>query len=156
MFLGHLQGWGLSHLHGQPIPTPDHSFREDYFPNIQPVPPLEAIPSSPITTSLPRGRNRNKTQISGDPSNSLHFQPIAFFLPFSFPLRIPKWHYSALGLLWTKQTWQQALWLVASWCFPSHPACQHSASPSEQSTDSAVNKSSFNWYIFCHVISLVS
>ena len=36
MFLEHLQGWWLHHLSGQPIPVPDHPFREVVFPNIQP------------------------------------------------------------------------------------------------------------------------
>jgi len=39
-----------AHFCGQPIPVPDHSFRE-VFPNIQPEPPLallEAIPSRPF------------------------------------------------------------------------------------------------------------
>ena len=52
MFLEHLQGWWLHHLSGQPIPVPDHPFREVVFPNLQPEPSLaqlEAIPSSPIT-----------------------------------------------------------------------------------------------------------
>ena len=46
--LEHLQEWWLSHLPGQPISAPDHSFWEEIFPNTQPEPPLvqvEAIPS---------------------------------------------------------------------------------------------------------------
>ena len=38
-------------LPGQPIPAPDHSLGENFFPNIQPESPLaqlEAIPSSPV------------------------------------------------------------------------------------------------------------
>ena len=35
-----LQGWGLHHCPGQPGLTPDHSFREEIFPNIQSEPPL--------------------------------------------------------------------------------------------------------------------
>ena len=53
MFLEHLQGQWLDHLAGQPIPVPDHPFREVVFPNVQPEPSLaqlEAIPSSPITS----------------------------------------------------------------------------------------------------------
>ena len=44
------QGRWLHHLSGQPIPVPDHPFREVVFPNIQLEPSLaqlEAIPSSP-------------------------------------------------------------------------------------------------------------
>ena len=33
-FLEHLQGWWLHHLHGQPIPVPDHSFKEENSPNV--------------------------------------------------------------------------------------------------------------------------
>ena len=36
----HLQGQWLHHLSGQPIPVPDHPFREAVFPNIQPEPSL--------------------------------------------------------------------------------------------------------------------
>jgi len=40
-------------LPGQPIPAPDHSLGENFFPNIQPESPLaqlEAIPSNPIAS----------------------------------------------------------------------------------------------------------
>ena len=55
MFLEHLQGQWLHHLSGQPIPVPDHPFKEVVFPNVQPDPSLaqfEAIPSGPITSQL--------------------------------------------------------------------------------------------------------
>jgi len=45
-FYAHLQG--LNHLPEQLIPAPDHSFREEIFPNIEPeslLEQLEAIPS---------------------------------------------------------------------------------------------------------------
>jgi len=45
----HHQAWWLHHLSGQPIPVPDHPYREVVFLNIQPEPSLaqlEAIPSS--------------------------------------------------------------------------------------------------------------
>ena len=51
MFLEHRKG-KLDHLPGQPIPLPDHSFKE-ILTIIQPEPPLvllEAIPSHPITS----------------------------------------------------------------------------------------------------------
>ena len=53
MFPEHLQGRWLNYLPKQPIPAPDHSFREEIFPNIQPEPPLaqlEAIPSHPVSS----------------------------------------------------------------------------------------------------------
>ena len=40
-------------LPGQPVPAPDHSLGENFFPNIQPESPLaqlEAIPSNPIAS----------------------------------------------------------------------------------------------------------
>jgi len=49
----HLQGWGLHHLLGQPVPVHDHSFRKEIFPNSQSKPPLtqlEAVASRPIST----------------------------------------------------------------------------------------------------------
>ena len=55
MFLEYLQARWLHHLSGQPIPVPDHPFREVVFPNVQPEPSLaqlEAIPSSPITSHM--------------------------------------------------------------------------------------------------------
>ena len=52
LFEHHQARW-LHHLSGQPIPVPDHPFREVVFPNIQSessLAQLEAIPSSPITS----------------------------------------------------------------------------------------------------------
>ena len=52
MFLEHLEGQRLQYLPGQPVPVPDHTFRGEIFPNIQPESPLiqlEVIPSSLIT-----------------------------------------------------------------------------------------------------------
>jgi len=59
-----LQGWGLHHRPGQPIPTPDHSLSEEIFPNIQSEPPLtqlEAIASRPITGYLGEETNPHLT-----------------------------------------------------------------------------------------------
>jgi len=53
MFLQHLQGWWHSHLTGQPIPVPGHSFREKKFSNIKPETPLakyEVITPCPIAS----------------------------------------------------------------------------------------------------------
>jgi len=47
MFFEHLQGWGLNHLPGQPVPMPDHSFSEEIFPNIQLKPCVSNIQSKP-------------------------------------------------------------------------------------------------------------
>uniref|UniRef100_A0A8C0FRG4 Myosin motor domain-containing protein n=1 Tax=Bubo bubo TaxID=30461 RepID=A0A8C0FRG4_BUBBB len=50
-----LQGWGLHHLPGQPIPRPDYPFWKEMLPNIQSEPSLvqlEAIPSCLITHYL--------------------------------------------------------------------------------------------------------
>jgi len=33
-FFEHLQGWGLHHIPGQPVPMPEHSFTKEMFPNI--------------------------------------------------------------------------------------------------------------------------
>jgi len=52
-FFKHLQGWGLNHPPGQPVPMPDHSFSKEFFPNTQSKPPLtqlKAIASRPITS----------------------------------------------------------------------------------------------------------
>jgi len=49
MFLEHLLGWWLHHLPGQSIPAPDHPFREEIAPNLQPeslLAQLEAIIAS--------------------------------------------------------------------------------------------------------------
>ncbi|KAK4807409.1 LOW QUALITY PROTEIN: hypothetical protein QYF61_001172 [Mycteria americana] len=51
----HLQGWGLHHCPGQPLPVLDNPFREGKFPNIQSKPPLaqlEAISSRPMACDL--------------------------------------------------------------------------------------------------------
>lgn len=36
MFFEHFQGQWLNPLPKQPIPVPEHSFKEEIFPNIQP------------------------------------------------------------------------------------------------------------------------
>ncbi|KAK4810322.1 hypothetical protein QYF61_018264 [Mycteria americana] len=51
----YLQGRGLNHFPGQPVPVLDNPFSEVKFPNIQSKPPLvqlEAISSCPITCHL--------------------------------------------------------------------------------------------------------
>ena len=51
----HLQGWGLHHFSGQPVPMLDNTFSEEIFPNIQSKPPLmqlEDIASRPIADYL--------------------------------------------------------------------------------------------------------
>ena len=66
-FLEPLQDRWLHHSPGQPIPAPDHSFREVVFPNVQPEPSLaqlEAIPSSPITGYRSEGANPQLTTTS--------------------------------------------------------------------------------------------
>jgi len=55
MFFEPLQGWELHHCPGQPGPMPDHSFKEEIFPNIQSEPPLmqlEVVASRPIAGYL--------------------------------------------------------------------------------------------------------
>jgi len=66
-FFEPLQGWGLPHCPGQPVPMPDHSFSEEIFPNIQSEPPLtqlEAIASRPVTGYLGEEINSLLTTIS--------------------------------------------------------------------------------------------
>ncbi|KAF1556984.1 Collagen alpha-1(XXI) chain, partial [Eudyptula minor] len=51
----YLQGWGLNHFPGQPVPMFNHSFGKEIFPHIQSKPPLvqlEAISSRPIACYL--------------------------------------------------------------------------------------------------------
>ena len=60
-----LQGWGLPHCPGQPVPVPDHSASKDIFPNIQSKPPLtqlEAISLHPTMSYL--GEETNKGPLS--------------------------------------------------------------------------------------------
>jgi len=66
-FFEHLQGWGLHHFPGQPVPMPDHSCSKEIFPNIQSKPPLaqlEAISSRPITRYLGEETNTCLTTTS--------------------------------------------------------------------------------------------
>jgi len=46
MFLEHLEGQRLQYLPGQPVPVPDHTFRGEIFPNIQPEPSLVIVTST--------------------------------------------------------------------------------------------------------------
>ncbi|KAK4821381.1 hypothetical protein QYF61_018919 [Mycteria americana] len=55
MSFKYLEGWGLHHFPGQPVPTLDNPFSKEFFPNIQSKPPLaqlEAVSSCPITCYL--------------------------------------------------------------------------------------------------------
>jgi len=55
MFFEHLQGWGLHHLPGQPVPMSDHSFSKEIFPNTRSKPPvtqLEAILNKAVEESI--------------------------------------------------------------------------------------------------------
>jgi len=64
MFFEHLQGWGLHHFPGQPVPMPDHSSRKEIFPNIQSKPPLtqlEAIASRSVASYLGEDTNTRLT-----------------------------------------------------------------------------------------------
>jgi len=64
MLFKDLQGWGLHHLPGQPVPMSDHSSSKEIFPNIQSKPPLtqlEAIASCPITRYLGEETNTRLT-----------------------------------------------------------------------------------------------
>ena len=68
----HLQGWRLHHLAGQPVPTPDHSFSKEVFPNIQSEPPLmqlEVIASRPVSGYLGEETNPRLTAATS------HFSP---------------------------------------------------------------------------------
>ena len=59
-----LQGWGLHHCPGQPVPMSDHSFSKEIFPNIQSKPPLmqlEAIASRPVASYLGKETNTRLT-----------------------------------------------------------------------------------------------
>jgi len=67
MFFEHLQGWGLHHCPGQPIPMSDHSFSKELLPNIQckhPLAGLEAIASHPIASYLGEETNTRLTTTS--------------------------------------------------------------------------------------------
>jgi len=67
MFFEHLQGWGLNHLPGQPVPMPGHSFSKEIFPNIQsktPLMQLEAIASHSIAGYLGEETNTCLTRTS--------------------------------------------------------------------------------------------
>ena len=66
-FFEHLQGWGLHHFPGQPVPMPDHSFSKEIFPNVQsesPLTQLEAIASHSTTRNLGEETNTHLTTTS--------------------------------------------------------------------------------------------
>lgn len=121
-------------------------------------------------TPLGRGRNGNETQISGAPSNALldsfSLQRSSFPSLTSSPGGLVQMLSSTWVCSDTRRHGTRMLWLrecCPGWLlsnkpqhFPRHLARQYSASPSEQPIYYAVNKSSFNQYIFCHVISLLS
>ena len=59
-FFEHLQGQGLHHFPGQPIPMPDKPFSKEFFPDTQSKPPLmqlEASSSHPIASYLEEETN---------------------------------------------------------------------------------------------------
>jgi len=79
-FFKPLQGWELSHLPGQPVPVPDHSFSKEIFPNNQSKPPLkqlEAIASRPIISYLGEETNTCLTTTSFQEDFSVLSAPTA-------------------------------------------------------------------------------
>jgi len=71
MLFEHLQGWGLHHFPGQPVPMLDHSFSEEIFPDIQSKPPLmqlEAISPRLISSYLGEETNTCLTTTSNSTS----------------------------------------------------------------------------------------
>ena len=67
MVFEHLQGRGLNHLPGLPVPISDHSFSKEIFPDSQSKPPLmqlEAIASRPIASYLGEETNTCLTTTS--------------------------------------------------------------------------------------------
>ncbi|KAK4815695.1 hypothetical protein QYF61_005508, partial [Mycteria americana] len=49
----YLQGWGLHHFPGQPVPVLDNPFTKDIFPNTQSKPPLAAVESDEVSPQPP-------------------------------------------------------------------------------------------------------
>ncbi|KAK4817647.1 LOW QUALITY PROTEIN: hypothetical protein QYF61_023237 [Mycteria americana] len=63
----HLQGWGLNHFPGQPLPMLHNPFREEIVPHIQSKPllaQLEAMSSCPITCYLGEETNTHHSTTS--------------------------------------------------------------------------------------------
>lgn len=153
MFLKHLQGRGLSHLCGQLIPAPIFNLH---------LPRCNSNPFLLVLSLLPWPGEEMGIKPKSLELHLMHY--ISNPQHSSFPSLSPSRSWSDITQHWVccepcrHDSRHLGWWLLSntSWCFSSYLACQHSASPSEQPTDSAVNKSSFNWYIFCHVISLVS
>ncbi|KAK4814017.1 hypothetical protein QYF61_004647 [Mycteria americana] len=72
----YLQGWGLNHFPGQPVPMLDNPLGEVKFPHIQSKPPLaqlEAISSHPITCYL--GEETDPTSLHPPFSDKVSPQP---------------------------------------------------------------------------------
>ncbi|KAK4814505.1 hypothetical protein QYF61_021568 [Mycteria americana] len=110
----YLQGWGLNHFPGQPVPMLDNPFSEEKFPNIQSKPPLvqlEAISSCPITcylgeetdpTSLPPPfRLNNPSSLSRSPS-ALCSRPFPSFVALLWTC--PSTSKPEVKLLWSGTT----------------------------------------------------
>ena len=97
-FFEPLQGWGLRHFLGHPIPMPDHSFSKEIFPNIPSKPPLtqiEAIASHAISSYLGEETNTFLTTTSFQvvvESNKFPPQPLLWTkepqLPQPLPIRL--------------------------------------------------------------------
>ncbi|KAK4814679.1 hypothetical protein QYF61_025505 [Mycteria americana] len=72
----YLQGWGLNHFPGQPVPVLDNPFSEVKFPDTQSKPPLaqvEAISSHPMACYL--GEETNPTSLHPPFSDEVSPQP---------------------------------------------------------------------------------
>ncbi|NXG41320.1 DLG2 protein, partial [Psilopogon haemacephalus] len=85
--LKHLQGWGLHYLPRQPIPMGNHSFHEEFLPNIQPKPALaqfETVSSCSVTGCLGDQPPPGYNLLSGTFPMANYYSPYPFLcaLPF--------------------------------------------------------------------------
>jgi len=55
----------VSHLSGQPIPVPDHPFREVVFPKVQPEPSLAQLEVIDVTLSIQIGQQKDMKRTTG-------------------------------------------------------------------------------------------
>ena len=106
------QGWGISHLHGQPGPVPHHPQRKPFLPSISSESPLlqfKAIPPCPIATGPAKNsvpsfltssfyRLKGRDKVSPEPSLLQAEQPQLSQPVITAEVLQPSAHFG--GLLW--------------------------------------------------------
>jgi len=109
MFFKHLQGWGLHHFPGQPVPMPDHSFSKEIFPNIQSKPSLTQLEATASRTIASHSGEETNTCLTTTSFQDSHIKYYIYIYPNLYP---PQWKKNMLEKVLLQAYPQQNKWAI--------------------------------------------